>query len=42
MVLKVFEKVVQNYMDHLKEINQRRNIFEQNYMPPAEMNISWN
>ncbi len=29
MVLKVFEKVVQNYMDHLKEINQRRNIFEQ-------------
>lgn len=29
MVLKVFEKVVQNYMDHLKEINQRRNTFEQ-------------
>jgi len=29
MVLKVFEKVVQNYTDHLKEINQRRNIFEQ-------------
>ncbi len=29
MVLKEFEKVVQNYMDHLKEINQRRNIFEQ-------------
>lgn len=29
MVLKVFEKVVKNYMDHLKEINQRRNILEQ-------------
>jgi len=29
MVLKVFEKIVQNFMDHLKEINQRRNIFEQ-------------
>lgn len=29
MVLKVFEKVVQNYMEHLKEINQRRNVFEQ-------------
>jgi magnesium transporter len=29
MVLKIFEKVVQNYMDHLKEINQRRNTFEQ-------------
>ena len=29
MVLKVFEKVVQNFMDQLKEINQRRNVFEQ-------------
>ena len=29
MVLKIFEKVVQNFMDHLKEINQRRNVFEQ-------------
>ncbi|MBK8952858.1 MAG: magnesium transporter CorA family protein [Chitinophagaceae bacterium] len=29
MVLKVFEKIVQNFMEHLKEINQRRNIFEQ-------------
>ena len=29
MVLKIFEKVVQNFMDHLKEINQRRNILEQ-------------
>lgn len=28
MVLKVFEKVVQNFMDHLKEINHRRNILE--------------
>jgi magnesium transporter len=29
MVLKVFDKIVHNFMDHLKEINQRRNIFEQ-------------
>ncbi len=29
MVLKIFEKVVHNFMDHLKEINQRRNILEQ-------------
>ncbi len=29
MVLKVFEKIVQNFMEHLKEINQRRNIVEQ-------------
>src|SRR5215510_3733113 len=29
MVLKIFEKVVQTYMDLLKEINQRRNIIEQ-------------
>ena len=29
MVLKVFEKIVQNFMDHLKEINQRRNTLEQ-------------
>src|SRR6185295_3592091 len=29
MVLKVFEKIVQNYMEHLKEINQRRNLIEQ-------------
>lgn len=29
MVLKVFEKIVQNFMEHLKEINQRRNVFEQ-------------
>jgi magnesium transporter len=29
MVLKVFEKVVQNYMEHLKEINRRRNSLEQ-------------
>ena len=28
MVLKIFEKVVQNFMEHLKEINQRRNILE--------------
>lgn len=29
MVLKVFEKVVENFMEYLKEINQRRNILEQ-------------
>ncbi|MEO8405185.1 MAG: magnesium transporter CorA family protein, partial [Chitinophagaceae bacterium] len=29
MVLKIFEKVVQNFLDQLKEINQRRNILEQ-------------
>ena len=29
MVLKIFEKVGQTYMDFLKEINQRRNIIEQ-------------
>ncbi len=29
MVLKIFEKVVTNFMDYLKEINQRRNILEQ-------------
>ena len=29
MVLKVFEKVVHTFMDYLKEINHRRNIYEQ-------------
>lgn len=29
MVLKIFDKVVGNFMDYLKEINQRRNVFEQ-------------
>lgn len=29
MVLKIFEKVVQNFMEYLKEINQKRNQFEQ-------------
>jgi len=29
MVLKIFEKVVQDFMAHLKEINQRRNVLEQ-------------
>ncbi len=29
MVLKIFEKVVTNYLDFLKEINQRRNLLEQ-------------
>ena len=30
MVLKIFEKVVMNFMDYLKEINHRRNTLEQN------------
>lgn len=29
MVLKIFEKVVQNFMEYLKEANQRRNLLEQ-------------
>ncbi len=29
MVLKIFEKVVQNFMEYLKEINQKRNLYEQ-------------
>lgn len=29
MVLKIFEKIVTNFMEHLKEINHRRNILEQ-------------
>jgi len=29
MVLKIFEKIVQNFMEHLKEINHRRNQLEQ-------------
>jgi magnesium transporter len=29
MALKIIEKVVQNFMDYLKEINQRRNVLEQ-------------
>ena len=29
MVLKIFEKVINNFQDHLKEINQRRNMLEQ-------------
>src|SRR3990170_4498467 len=29
MVLKIFEKVVQNFLEYLKEINQRRNALEQ-------------
>ncbi len=29
MVLKIFEKVINNFQDHLKEINQRRNTLEQ-------------
>ncbi len=29
MVLKIFEKIVQNFMEYLKEINNKRNIFEQ-------------
>ena len=29
MVLKIFEKVVQNFLEYLKEINHRRNLLEQ-------------
>ncbi len=29
MVLKIFEKVINNYQTHLKEINQKRNLLEQ-------------
>ncbi len=29
MVLRIFEKIVQNFMEHLKEINHRRNLLEQ-------------
>ena len=29
MVLKIFEKIVTNFLEYLKEINQRRNILEQ-------------
>lgn len=29
MVLKIFEKIVQNFLEYLKEINQKRNAFEQ-------------
>jgi len=29
MVLKIIEKIIQTYLEFLKEINQRRNIFEQ-------------
>ncbi len=36
MVLKIFEKIVQNFMDHLKEINQRRNIVEQKLYAASE------
>ena len=36
MVLKIFEKIIQNFMDHLKEINQRRNILEQKLYVASE------
>jgi magnesium transporter len=29
MVLKIFEKIVQNFMEYLKEINNKRNVYEQ-------------
>ena len=29
MVLKIFEKVVQNFMEYLKEVNHNRNLYEQ-------------
>lgn len=31
MVLKVFEKVTNNFQEYLKEINNRRNLLEKNY-----------
>ena len=42
MVLKIFEKVVQNFMEHLKEINQRRNTFEQKLYDASKTNTSLN
>src|ERR1700754_3261076 len=36
MVLKIFEKIVQNFMEYLKEINQRRNILEQKLYASSE------
>jgi magnesium transporter len=36
MVLKIFQKIVQNFMDHLKEINQRRNLLEQKLYVSSE------
>ena len=36
MVLKIFEKIIQNFMDHLKEINQRRNVLEQKLYVASE------
>ena len=52
MVLKIFEKIIQNFMDHLKEINQRRNVLEpklydasQNehltHIPSASHRLTW-
>ncbi len=36
MVLKIFEKIVQNFMEYLKEINQRRNTIEQKLYASSE------
>lgn len=36
IVLKIFEKIVQNFMEHLKEINQRRNVLEQKLYVSSE------
>ena len=36
MVLKIFKKIIQNFMDHLKEINQRRNVLEQKLYVASE------
>lgn len=36
MVLKIFEKIVQNFMEHLKSINQQRNILEQKLYVASE------
>src|SRR5205085_1420563 len=36
MVLKIFEKVVQNFADSLKELNHRRNVLEQKLYAASE------
>lgn len=36
MALKIFEKIVQNYMEHLKAINQRQNVLEQKLYASSE------
>ena len=42
MVLKIFEKIMQNFMEFLKEINQRRNLIEQKFMTATATKNCWN